>query len=277
MKLSFCQLFLFLFIIINFFQCRNCSDEKHHKKKIYQKLYEATNRTLSSLLSPVCSQVLFNDNNIQSQYISPQGLSGRIIPAGTFPSTILALEYLYGILCPIRNLPPRANVIQAFDLVRIAYDEKYLITQFEFIAYLSSNKRLTFFASTAFDKNYKLCGYDGQIRNLGLTLDPSTDAERQAIINIICTVQQIYCNGTLKQYSSVNDCEQYLMTQIPYGSFDRGDQGNVICRAIHTNFVPLLPSVHCPHVGPTGGGACTDKTIDFYYNQINFLGCAHKQ
>ncbi|CAF3894014.1 unnamed protein product, partial [Rotaria sp. Silwood1] len=56
----------------------------------------------------------------------------------------------------------------------------------------------------------------------------------------------------------------------------RGDQGNVICRFIHTYFVPLLPSIHCPHVGPTGG-ACADKTIDFYYNQTNFLACGHKQ
>ncbi|CAF5108951.1 unnamed protein product, partial [Rotaria sp. Silwood1] len=47
--------------------------------------------------------------------------------------------------------------------------------------------------------------------------------------------------------------------------------GNVICRFIHTYFVPLLPSIHCPHVGSTGGGACTDKTIDFYYNQPNFM------
>ncbi|CAF1502801.1 unnamed protein product [Rotaria sp. Silwood1] len=57
----------------------------------------------------------------------------------------------------------------------------------------------------------------------------------------------------------------------------RGDQGNVICRFIHTYFVPLLPSIHCPHVGSTGGGACADKTIDFYYNQTNFLACGHKQ
>ncbi|CAF1499832.1 unnamed protein product, partial [Rotaria sp. Silwood1] len=53
--------------------------------------------------------------------------------------------------------------------------------------------------------------------------------------------------------------------------------GNVICRFIHTYFVPLLPSIHCPHVGSTGGKARTDKTIDFYYNQPNFLACGHKQ
>ncbi|CAF5159180.1 unnamed protein product, partial [Rotaria sp. Silwood1] len=107
-------------------------------------------------------------------------------------------------------------------------------------------------------------------------LDPHINEERQAKINTICNVTQRFCTGTLQQYSSFNDCQQLLRTQIPYGSYDRADQGNVICRFVHTYFVPLLPSVRCPHVSPTGG-ACTDKTIDFYYNQTNFLACAHKQ
>ncbi|CAF5170140.1 unnamed protein product, partial [Rotaria sp. Silwood1] len=166
----------------------------------------------SSLLPPLCSQVLFNDSNVQSQYISPKGLSGRVIPARTFPSTILAFEYLHGAACPIRNLPTRENTIQSIDLVH-----------------------------------------------------SHTNEERQAKINTICNVTQRFCTGTLQQYSTFNDCQQFLRTQIPYGSYDRADQGNVICRFVHTYSVPLLPSIHCPHVGSTGGGACTDKTIDFYY------------
>ncbi|CAF3952297.1 unnamed protein product [Rotaria sordida] len=231
----------------------------------------------SSLLSSVCSQILLNQNNIQSQYISPQGLSGRVLPAGTFSNKVLALEYLYGLLCQIPNFPPRPSTIRAVDIVRVTYDRKYLITQAELLIHISDNKRLTFLASMAFDKNYKLCGYDGQLRNLGLTYDPSTDAERLGAIQIICNVTQTFCNGALKQYSSFDDCKQYLTKKIPFGSLDRADQGNVACRTIHALFVPLLPSLHCPHVGPTGGGACTNKPIDFYYNQSNFLGCAYKQ
>ncbi|CAF4599334.1 unnamed protein product [Rotaria sp. Silwood2] len=232
---------------------------------------------LLSFLPPICSQILLNQNNIQSQYISPHGLSGRIIPAGTFLTQILALEYIYGVVCPIPKFPPRPSTIQGIELIRITYDKEYLITENEITVNITGNKRLTFFANMAFDKNYKLWGYDGQIRNFGLTLDPSTDAEREATIGFICTFTQTFCAGELQQYSSVENCTQYLMKRIPFGSFDRGDQGNVACRTIHAYFVPLLPTVHCPHVGPTGGGACTDKTIDFYYNQPNFLGCACEQ
>ena len=61
------------------------------------------------------------------------------------------------------------------------------------------------------------------------------------------------------------------MTKVPYGSYDRADQGNVVCRLLHIKFVPFFPSIHCPHVGKTGGNAYYDKTIDFYYNQPDFL------
>ncbi|CAF1357783.1 unnamed protein product [Rotaria sp. Silwood1] len=164
---------------MNFFQCRKWPNLAQNKKNIYQRLYNVTYRSLSSLLPSICSQVLFNDNNILSPYISPK--------------------------------------------------------------------------------------------------DPHTSEERQAKINTICNVTQRFCTGTLQQYSSFNDCQQFLRTQIPYGSYGRADQRNVICRFVHTYFVPLLPSIHCPHVGPTRRGACTDKTIDFYYNQPNFLACAHRQ
>ncbi|CAF1264982.1 unnamed protein product [Rotaria sordida] len=214
---------------------------------------------------------------MQSKYISSKGLSGRVIPAGTFPTKILALESLYGLQCPIPNLPPRLYTIQSVDLVHIAYDNEYLITQNEIIVHLSGKKRLTAFIIMAFDKDYKLCGYDGQIRNFGLTFDPSTNVERQVIIDLICNVTQTFCNGKLQQYLSVDECKQYLMKNVPYGSYDRGDQGTVACRAIHAYFVPLFPTIHCPHVGPSGGEACTNKPIDFYYNQTNFLGCAYKQ
>ncbi|CAF1264946.1 unnamed protein product [Rotaria sordida] len=244
--------------------------------QFYQNL-KATQRMVSSFIPPTCSQILINQNNIQSQYISSKGLSGRILPAGTFSDPIAALEYIYGVVCPIPNLPPRPSTIQTIKLVRITYDKDYLITDNEIEVTVTGNKRLTFFVRMAFDKDYKLCAYDGQIRNFGLTFDPSTDTERQATINFICNFTQTFCQGKLQQYSSVNDCKKFLTTSIPYGSLDRGDQGNVACRTIHAYFVPLLPTMHCAHVGPTGGGACTNKPIDFYYNQTNFLGCAYKQ
>ncbi len=33
---------------------------------------------------------------------------------------------------------------------------------------------------------------------------------------------------------------------------------------VHQNMVPYRPEVHCPHIGMTGGGYCTDNT-DYAY------------
>lgn len=37
----------------------------------------------------------------------------------------------------------------------------------------------------------------------------------------------------------------------------------------------LRPNVHCPHVGPTGGMKCVDKSIDqvLYDPTSNYLAC----
>lgn len=290
MKLLLYALFLFLFVIVNSFPFHNDrgSGGKEHDGKgehdgscknrnyIYQQLYNATNRTLSSLLAPLCYQILLEQNNIQQQYISSNGLSGRVIPAGTFTTQVLALEYLYGILCPIPGLPPPLHMVQSYNLTQISYDKDYFRTSNELILNLTGNKLLTFFANMAFDKDYKLCGYEGQIRNFGLTFDTYTEAEHDANINLICNGAQQFCNGTLKQYDSFEACVNYLKTEVPYGSYDSADQGTVVCRLIHIKFVPLVPSIHCPHVGPTGGDACSNKTFSFYYNQPDFLGCAYK-
>jgi hypothetical protein len=32
----------------------------------------------------------------------------------------------------------------------------------------------------------------------------------------------------------------------------------IVIPQIHQNMVPLRPEVHCPHIGPLGGGMCVD-------------------
>ena len=39
-------------------------------------------------------------------------------------------------------------------------------------------------------------------------------------------------------------------------------RNTLLCRMVHQNMVPFRPSVHCPHIGPTGGGYC-DDTPDY--------------
>lgn len=54
----------------------------------------------------------------------------------------------------------------------------------------------------------------------------------------------------------------YVLSVIPYlgGVLLTRVTGRntVLCRMVHQNMVSLRPAVHCPHIGPSGGGYCVD-------------------
>ena len=35
-------------------------------------------------------------------------------------------------------------------------------------------------------------------------------------------------------------------------------KNTLLCRMVHQNMVPFRPDVHCSHIGPSGGGYCSD-------------------
>lgn len=105
----------------------------------------------------------------------------------------------------------------------------------------------------------------------------------------ICSTAQMYCIGPqLQQYQNTTQCYNYLTKQTRFGeAYELGTYLNgslpvgviiiwvigrntLLCRMVHQNMVPLRPEVHCPHIGPSGGGYCVDTpsyadTIDANY------------
>ncbi|KAK6523077.1 hypothetical protein TWF281_002500 [Arthrobotrys megalospora] len=51
-----------------------------------------------------------------------------------------------------------------------------------------------------------------------------------------------------------------------FGTFDKLWSNSVTCRTVHLILAEVDPDVHCPHVGPTGGGKC----VDYPYNNRLF-------
>ncbi len=93
----------------------------------------------------------------------------------------------------------------------------------------------------------------------------------------ICSTAKKYCVGpALKQYESEAQCYGYLTNQTRFGeAYELGmcscgsfpvewvltwvtGRNTLLCRMVHQNMVPLRPAVHCPHIGPSGGGYCVD-------------------
>lgn len=74
----------------------------------------------------------------------------------------------------------------------------------------------------------------------------------------ICATAQTYCNGTNLQYNSAAACYEYLTQEVRFGQAYEMGMNTLLCRMVHQNMVPYRPDVHCSHIGPTGGGYCTD-------------------
>jgi hypothetical protein len=100
------------------------------------------------------------------------------------------------------------------------------------------------------------------------------------VIQEICGLQAQTCVGPNTVYDGVDDCMRTLAAK-PFGRSDETWGDNVVCRIVHVLLTKIRPEagftfehpeffrsdfrqVHCPHVGPTGGGKC----IDVEYNDV---------
>ncbi|KAL0564365.1 hypothetical protein V5O48_017683 [Marasmius crinis-equi] len=133
-----------------------------------------------------------------------------------------------------------------------------------------------------FDKNLLISSYDATVRRfpqaskfilpqlavkmaeeLNVTITPQTNVVKEVIARRaavdICTLETQFCLGNDKQYDDYDACYQFLTEQVPFGDPWEGGFNNTWCRYIHKNMLKFRPDVHCPHVGPTGGGMCVDR------------------
>jgi hypothetical protein len=56
-------------------------------------------------------------------------------------------------------------------------------------------------------------------------------------------------------------------TVIPWGTRDRNNANNFVCRQLHSALTLFRPDPHCYHSGPLGGGRCIDIPYSDYYLQ----------
>ncbi|CAK4032316.1 Hypothetical predicted protein [Lecanosticta acicola] len=103
------------------------------------------------------------------------------------------------------------------------------------------------------------------LSQLASGVDYSNMQVQQAAVQGLCPVIQQRCTGSNQQYTSVQDCGQQLGAK-PFGNFDEAWGDNIACRTIHLILTVVHPEVHCPHVGPTGGGKCSeiDYSVDYF-------------
>jgi hypothetical protein len=129
-------------------------------------------------------------------------------------------------------------------------------------------------AVVVFNSEGQVEQYDGTFRYFQFLLDTliqtattklgfnstteTLDFLTQLLAEGICQTEVTYCNGTNEQYSDYSSCVEYLTTGVRFGQGYELGRNTLLCRSLHSAMVPLRPAVHCSHIGPTGGGYCTD-------------------
>ncbi len=144
--------------------------------------------------------------------------------------------------------------------------------------------------------------YDAWIPNLNDWVTAITNVSftnpyaQQGAIEQLCVETQLRCTGANQQWDSTPQCIGNL-TAKPFGDYDEAWGDNIVCRSIHIVLTQVRPDVcasrpacscprvvrvanntkqvHCPHVGPTGGGKCVNTPYpDDYFSDQTLFGDA---
>eukprot|EP00188_Purpureofilum_apyrenoidigerum_P001473 Plantae.Rhodophyta-Purpureofilum_apyrenoidigerum.ctg18088.p1 GENE.Plantae.Rhodophyta-Purpureofilum_apyrenoidigerum.ctg18088~~Plantae.Rhodophyta-Purpureofilum_apyrenoidigerum.ctg18088.p1 ORF type:complete len:280 (-),score=26.90 Plantae.Rhodophyta-Purpureofilum_apyrenoidigerum.ctg18088:304-1143(-) len=216
---------------------------------------KAVRSALSKIVYPLSKKVALESltQGIVPPEWSPK-VFGRVNPVGTFNDFPSSVEYFYGLANPVVGPDVNSRVTNiTFQSVVAQGDQVTVRLSVEVTPFDSGVSRdLVIFGIYFMDKQSQIRAYDANLLNLQyFTGSVSTDAAP------LCAVIQSLCTGENQQFPSTAKCVQYL-SSIPVGTFDRASSNTFVCRIIHTKLIALRPAIHCPHVGPTGGGKCVD-------------------
>ncbi|KAH6972594.1 hypothetical protein EDB80DRAFT_596284 [Ilyonectria destructans] len=206
-------------------------------------------------------------------------ISGRVTPVGAFDDLVGSIEYFVG-LAPVpteqnptifseakivefnSGCPDVATSTVYLKLSRVDIANPTVPVQF--VTYL---KQVAFWR---FNDKGEIAHYDAWIPNLQAFVEMnfggplSNPAAQAGFKQTICGLAMQRCVGPNVQWNSLEECLGFLET-IPFGTFDYATSNTVACRQIHVIMTLSRPDIHCPHVGPTGGGKCVDTDYNTFY------------
>ncbi|KAL2042776.1 hypothetical protein N7G274_004535 [Stereocaulon virgatum] len=244
----------------------------------FDELFQLQKEFLDNFIYPA-NQV--QAKSVNSSLLAPD-VQGRVDITRTFTGQELNTEYLFGLFANIAASPDEFTLLGvplAYEITHFAASQNIASasTRFNFSFPLLGNLIVPVEIETwnVFDKNGKISQYDATFKWWQWTFDyliqTAAAANKMNLTQIeayatdklatsICSTAQTHCNGTNTQYNSTSSCHNYLTTQIRFGEAYELGRNTLLCRMVHQNMVPIRPDVHCPHIGPSGGGYCDDDT-----------------
>jgi len=216
-----------------------------------------------------------------------QDVVGRVDPVGEFIGFQDSIEYFFA-LSPLPQGNAASAAITGYQItefssacLNVAASVVYLFCSVVSPGSPNDGQQLAPLKQVAFwefDNSGAVLKYDAWIPNLNDWIVSATGAlisntqYQMESIEQICALTQQRCTGSNTQWTCVDDCVSAL-SQKPYGDYDEAWGDNIVCRTIHLVLTQIRPDVHCPHVGPTGGGKCVDVAYgDDYFTDQSLYG-----
>lgn len=225
-------------------------------------------------------------------------VAGRIEITRDFIGRELNTEYLFGLFV---QLAGDSNITNIFGY-GIAYEMNEFIgrcNQYTFTAVINAsfplfkNEIIPFEVNiyVRLDEEKKISQYDlkfpkwqrfyGIVQTLGvkaLTNETTLTSEnlpylQAALAKSICEIHELYCLPNYRQYSSFDECYNYLTKDVRFGESWEGGRDTLFCRSLHQNMLRYRPSVHCPHIGyanATGNDMCTNEGTTYLDTLFNY-------
>ncbi|CCH43002.1 putative secreted protein [Wickerhamomyces ciferrii] len=230
--------------------------------------------------------------SINSTYFS-EDVVGRIDITRNYEGRELNTEYLFGLFSDLQdsNTTNLIGYSDAFQLYAFSGScNQYTISNINNATFPGAGQKIPFSINiwiklnekkeiAQYDLSFlrwerlyemiKLGGYRQISGNDSATTIPE-EGEKQLqhlLVESICGVHEKYCQKDYPQYDSKDACVEYL-TNTRFGLSWEGGRDTIFCRSVHQNMIEYRPSVHCPHIGPTGGDMCTDEGTG--YEEVTF-------
>ncbi|KAH8590849.1 hypothetical protein B0O99DRAFT_282966 [Bisporella sp. PMI_857] len=209
-----------------------------------------------------------------------ENVKGRIDITRTFEGRELNTEYLFGLFANSADHP------EVISLIGVPVSYEFLhFTANQYITSVAARLQFNFTSLglvvpveidswNTYNENGEITQFDVTFRywewlvdyivtasapRLGATSKEDALLKLQAAVaHGACITHGTYCNGTNQQYADYSTCFSYLTQDIRLGQAFELGRNTLFCRSVHQNMIPYRPEVHCPHIGPSGGGMCTD-------------------
>lgn len=244
----------------------------------FSQLWDANKKFLDNFIYPAD----VNQAKAINSTILAEDVQGRIDITRTFNGRELNTEYLFGLFANLAAAAPGSvtllGVPLSYEILHFAANQNIAssLTRFQFnFTALNLIVPVEIDAWNTFNAQGQISQYDATFKHWQWTVDyllqaaakkfltPTKEATvtllTQAIAKSICQTSMTYCNATNTiQYKTSEECFAFLTSKVRFGEAYELGKNTLLCRMVHQNMVPFRPEVHCPHIGPTGGGYCVD-------------------